>query len=243
MKKALLLAAFMLISIGSSSSAEDTSPAVQPEAQDRIVATVNGLPIKGFDVESHAAATHLPHEDALEDLIDLRLLRAAANANKIAVPAGILSPEVRADIEYELARAMALDIPPIRVIVIVDHAWLKDAEDEKLRADGRTLMERLRTLVEGGATIQDAYTQLNPDGSSWHIGDHEEYLTIVLPSEVHNLPAGSLSPIIPGDGGLHLFKIHKRTEERPARDEVHNPLVTRLRLDATVELPEPAVTQ
>lgn len=236
MRRAFLAVAFMVISICSSSFAQES------QSEDPVVAIINGQQIRSSDLNDHAIAAHLSFEEALEDMIDLRLLRAAAAAHKISVPAGILSPEVRADIEYQLAVAMALDVPPVRVIVIVDHAWLKDAEDEKLRATDRALIERLRTLVEGGLTIPEAYTQLNVDGTAWHTGDHEEYLTIVLPAEVHNLPAGSLSPIIPGDGGLHLFKIHKRTEERPARDEVRNPLLTRLRLDATIELPEPAAT-
>lgn len=243
MKTALMAAAFIAISLGSGVSAQEVQPGVQPEARDRIEATVNGQPIKSHEVDNHVAAVQLSREDALEDLIDLRLIRAAAAAHNIAVPDGILPPGVRADIEYRLAVAMSLDIPRVRVMVIVDHAWLKDAEDAEQRAAGRSRIEQLRALAVKGATIPEAYSQLNVDGAAWHIGDHEEYLTEVLPAEVHNLAAGSLSPIIPGDGGLHLFRIYSRTEERPPRDEYRSPLLTRLRLDADIALPEPAVSQ
>ncbi|OGU13422.1 MAG: hypothetical protein A2076_17390 [Geobacteraceae bacterium GWC2_53_11] len=238
MKKTLLSVAFMLISIGSSSAAQDTAPAVQTGSGDRIVATVNGQPVKTSDVESHAAATHQPREEALEDIINMKLLRAALAAHKISVPAGEWGSETAAKIEFALAQAMSIDVPPLSVTLIVDHAWLKDAEDEKVRVADRARLEQLRALVVAGATIPDAYTQLIADGSSWHIGDHEEYLALVLPVEVHNLQSGSLSAIIPGDGGLHLFKIHQRKEVLPPRDEVRNPLFTILRLEATIELPE-----
>ena len=202
-------------------------------------ATVNGQPIAKSAVEAHAATTGLPREEALEDLIDLHLLRTAAAEGKITVPAGSLSPEQRRTLEYAVAVALGIDVPPPQVSLIVDHAWLKDAEDEKERAAGRTVLERLRTLVEGGATIPDAYTRLQVDGTLWHIGDQEEYAVDLLPSEAQDLPVGTLSKIIPGDGGLHLFKVYQRKQELPPGDLITSPLYSLLRLNATIERPEP----
>lgn len=211
-----------------------TKAAAQPSATDPTVVLVNGQPIKASELDAYAAATQLPREDALEDLIDLRLVRAAATAKQINAPAGHWSAEVRANIELALAKALGLDIPPVRVSLVVDHAWIKDAEDEKNRASDRALLERLRALVEAGATIPEAYTQLNVDGARWHIGDHEDYPYEVIPAEAHDLPPGSLSPIIPGDGGLHLFKIYQRRQEIPVRGMLSG----RLRQDATIERTE-----
>ena len=128
-----------------------------------------------------------------------------------------------------------------RVSLIVDHAWLKDAEVEKTRVAGRALLVRLRTLVEAGATIPQGYDQLQADGALWHIGDHEQYPADVIPGEARDLPPGGLSQIIPGDGGLHLFRIYERKQELPYWDEVRVPLNARLRLDAAIERPDPAV--
>lgn len=211
---------------------------LQPVVHDLTVAIVNGRPITSAELDAHIAVSLLPREEALEDLIDLHLLRAAATVNKIHFPAGTWRPEIRADIEFVLAQTLGVDIPPLRTTLVLDHAWLKDADDVKQRAAGRTLLERLRTLVEAGATIPDAFTRLQADGALWHIGDHEEYQSIILPTEAQNLPPGVLSPIIPGDGGLHLFKIYQRKQERPFIDDVRVPLLSRLRLDASIELPE-----
>ena len=69
-------------------------------------------------------------------------------------------------------------------------------------------------------------------------GDHEEYTSIVVPAEVQDLSQGSLSQIIPGDGGLHLFKIHQRRQELQPVSDIRVPLLARLRLDAAIEQPE-----
>lgn len=235
---ALVLASIAGIPMTHASDAvqpQDAITAAQPVAADRIVATVNGHPVTASELDAHSASTQLSRDEALTDLIDLQLLRTAAAASNVSAPGGAWNPEERAGIEFALARTMGIDIPPVRVTFIVDHAWLKDAEDEKERSAGRTQLERLRILVEAGATIPAAFNQLQIDGSAWHIGDHEEYMTSVLPAETHNLASGDLSPVIPGDGGLHLFKIHQRREEPPAIDDVRTPLLARLRLEAAIE--------
>jgi hypothetical protein len=201
---------------------------------------VDGVPIRVAELDAHVAATGLSREDALDDLVNLQLVRAAASKSKLKVPAGRWSAEKRAAIELALAKALGLDLPPTRVYLTVDHAWLKDVEDEAGRIAGREQMEKLRELVEAGAPLPQAYEQLQADGSSWHIGDHEEYADDILPEEARNLAAGTLSPLIPGDGGLHLLMVHQRREEPPSAGEIHDLLMEQLRIDATVDLPDDA---
>ncbi len=111
----------------------------------------------------------------------------------------------------------------------------QDAATVKAKAAQRALMERLRTLVAAGATIPDAFAQLKTSADGWHIGDHEQYLASVVPAEARQLPAASLSTIISGDGGLHLFWLVSRAQERPAPDEVSGPLRERLREGVSIE--------
>jgi hypothetical protein len=247
MKKTMLFAAFsmflcceLLFPMGCASQKNAINAGAPPASPvDRTVAIVNGQPVKASELDAHVAATNLPREEALEDLIDLHLTRAAVAANQISAPAEPWSPEVRAKVELDLARALGVDIPPPQVSLIVDHAWLKDAKSQKGRAAGRALLMRLRKLVKAGATIPQGYTKLKVvDESAWHVGDHEEYPYSRLPAKMRDLPPGSLSEIIPGDGGLHLFKIYQRKEGPPPADEIRAPLRARLRLDASIERPE-----
>jgi hypothetical protein len=201
-------------------------------------AIVNGQPITAAEVDAHAEFLQLPTEYALEDLIELRLLKAAAIAKGVKLPPEPWFTETRAGVELAVARALGIAQVMPRPVLIVDHAWLKDADNEKDRAAGRAQLEKLRGLVAGGATIPEAFTRLNLDGTPWHIGDHEGYDADVLPPEVRDLSAGSLSPIIPGDGGLHLFKIHERTDVPPAPELVTSLLRDQLHRDVTIERPE-----
>jgi hypothetical protein len=75
------------------------------------------------------------------------------------------------------------------------------------------------------------------DGTPWHIGDHEEYMAETIPPEGRDLPAGSISPIIPGDGGLHLFTIHERKDYLSPADVIGPILRDQLRQGATIERP------
>jgi hypothetical protein len=250
MKKMMVFTAFsmflcygLLFSIGCASRKPavkaGASPASKPVAVDRTVAIVNGQPIKASELDAHVSTTKLAREEALEDLIDLCLTRVAVAANRVSAPAEPWSPEVRAKVELDLAKALGVDIPPPRVSLVVDHAWLKDVKSQKVRAAGRALLVRLRNLVKAGATIPEGYTKLKvADGSAWHIGDHEEYPYSRLPAKMRDLPPGSLSEIIPGDGGLHLFKIYQRKDQPPSAEEIRAPLRTRLRSDASIERPE-----
>jgi len=242
MNMTVRLAAFMcgvllMFGRGVSTQAAETATAggPPPVSTGQIVATVNGEPIMEGELDACAAALTLTRNEALEDLIDLRLVQAAAAAQRINMPDGRWSPEVRAGIEYALAKALGVKVPPMRAVLVVDHAWVKDAPDKKGRAAGMAQLKRMRALVKAGATIPQAYARLRVNGDYWHIGDHEEYPYDVLPVGVRDLQAGALSRIIPGDGGLHLFRIYQRTQELPPSDDVHVPLNARLRQDAVIE--------
>lgn len=245
---AVALCAMLLMSVcGSSVWAESgddqhlPAPEVQQPPANQPVAVVNGQTITVADLEAHAAVSSLSPEYALEDLVDLILMRAAAIRKGVRVPAGVWSAEQRAGIELALAQAFSLDVAVPRRMLVVDHAWLKDADNEKERANGLFLMKRLRTLVVAGATIPNAFTSLQVDGTDWHIGDHEEYPFSVIPAETRDLSPSSLSGIIPGDGGLHLFKIHQQKQIPPTSDEIRAPLRERLRRDAVIERVEQTV--
>jgi hypothetical protein len=184
--------------------------------------------------------TGLSRREALDDLVDLTLLRAAARAHGIAVEPTPLSAEARATAEYEVARKLSLDVPPATDVLVVDHAWTKDAEQAKQRGEQRAAMERLRALVMDGATIPASYEKIGAIAANWHIGDHEEYPYEVIPAEARDLPPGSLSSVIPGDGGLHLFKIYarKRVMPPPGMSMVRQAVRERLRGGKTVDLLE-----
>ncbi len=202
----------------------------------RPVARADGELILASDLDAHLARTGLSRREALDDLIDLTLLRAAARANGIAVETTPLSADARATAEYELARKLSLDVPPATDVLVVDHAWVKDSEQAKQQGEQRAAMERLRALVMAGATIPASYEKIGADAANWHIGDHEEYPYEVIPAHAHDLPPGSLSPLIPGDGGLHLFKIHARKRVMPPASMVHQAVRERLRDGKTVDL-------
>jgi hypothetical protein len=207
---------------------------IQASADDQNVAVVNGQTIKTSELESHMSATQLGREQAVEDLIDLQLVRSAAIANKIKAPSGAWSTEARTEVEYALAKALKLDVPSPRIYIVVDHAWIKDAASEKERADTLALLVKLRDLVKAGSSIPAAFDKLVADGSSWHIGDHEEYPYDVIAPEARDLPPGSLSEILPGDEGKHLFKIYAKKEQLPSSAEFRYILNEHLRKNATI---------
>src|SRR5262249_24307934 len=126
-------------------------------------------------------------------------------------------------------------VPPEVVLITVDHAWIKDSPNKGVQKKQRAAIEQLRKLVDGGATIPDAFAQLNQKAEAWHIGNPEEYAYAVVPAEAHDLADGTLSPIIPGDGGLHLFKIYSRRHQLPPADKVREPLYAKLRAGAKIE--------
>jgi hypothetical protein len=112
---------------------------------------------------------------------------------------------------------------PAASTLIVDHAWVADATGPKAKASKknaaqRKSMEELRTRVLAGQALPEAFKTLpglENGGAAWHVGDHEEYPYNVVPPEAHDLPDGSVSAVIPGDGGIHLFKIHGRKKAAP----------------------------
>lgn len=179
-------------------------------ASDKVVATVKEEPIRASELAEHVAATKLPREEALNDLIEQKLLRSAAQANGISAPAGRWSLAERDVIEAALVKALPLPIQPYIGELVVDHAYLKVSGDEKERQAGLALMERLRVMVVAGATIPAAFNQMQVDGSNWHIGDHEEYPASALPEETRQLPPGGLSSVLAGSDGYNLFMVYER---------------------------------
>jgi hypothetical protein len=199
------------------------------------VARIDGQRLAASELDAHQSGTGLSRPEALEDLIDLTLLRAAASANGISLASGVLAPEARAAAEFELAHKLSLDVPPVAHMVLVDHAWVKDAKAKKVQAAQRAAIDRLRGLVVTGDTIPSGFPKLGVPDAAWHIGDHEEYPYDVLPAQARDLPSGALSPVVPGSGGLHLFKIIDHKRVRPDADIVRAVLRPALREGRTIE--------
>jgi hypothetical protein len=200
------------------------------------VARVENRTISTSELDAHQAATGLERSKALDDLIDLVLLREAASRNEVALPSGALTPEARAAAELALAYRFGLDVPVSGHVLVVDHAWVKDSETKKGQASQRAAIDRLRKLVAAGDTIPSGYAKLHVPGEAWHIGDHEEYSVEVVPPEARDLPAGTLSAVLAGNGGLHLFKIVEHKQVRADPDAVRSVLFPRLRQGKTVEI-------
>lgn len=199
------------------------------------IARVDGAVLDSAALDAHVKETGLARDVARDDLIDLMLLRAAADKAKITVPA-TWSKEERARVEYEVAIAQAIAVEKAKESVIVDHAWVKDAKAKKARDASKAQIEKLRALVETGKTIPVAFAELKIPPALWHIGDHEEYPIKVVPEEVRQLKAGTLSPVAVGDGGLHLFQIYEQKRVLPEAGPVHSLVQPKLRAAAKIEL-------
>lgn len=238
---AAAMLAVAVCSVGPARAAEETpAPEMASEATlspKQPIVTVNGKAITYGEIEAHAEAIMRPFDTALEDLIDLQLLSTAATAQKVKLPPAPWSPETRTGLEVAVAQALGIEAAKPRTVLIVDHAWLKDAENEKERTAGRALIDKMRALVVTGTTIPQAFTRMNLDGNLWHIGDHEEYPAEVLPPEARDLALGSISPVIPGDGGLHLFRIYESRQQVGDQETIGAILRSQLREGATIERP------
>lgn len=206
------------------------------------VATIDGVTIARAGLEEHIAATKLEPAQALDDLIDLLLLRKACGEQDVTLPPGKPTPEVRAAAEVALARKLSLDVPPSTDVLVVDHAWVKDAKKASVTAKQKKSLEELRALVVTGQTIPKAFETLKGvDGKAWHIGDHEEYPYMVVPAAAHDLAPGGVSPVVAGDGGQHLFQIYARKTTPPPADVVHPLVRDRLRDGKTIVILDPAL--
>lgn len=89
----------------------------------------------------------------------------------------------------------------------VDHAWVKNAPTPGARTKQKQQMDTLRAKVLGGSSFTAAWNALNYDGALWHVADGETYPYEVVSEEARDLAVGSVSEVIPGNGGLHLFRI------------------------------------
>jgi hypothetical protein len=92
----------------------------------------------------------------------------------------------------------------------VDHAWVKNAESASRQSAQRDAMENLRTKVSSGASFLKSWKALGVDGKNWHVAEGEVYPYAVVHEDARDLPEGSVSDILPGEGGLHLFRIVAR---------------------------------
>ena len=219
------------------------APPAQPEVAAKpsppppaLVARVDGQPVYATELDAHQSGTGLDRSRALDDLIDLLLLRRAAGPSGIDLPLGIPDAEARAAAEFALARKLGLAVSPASHVLVVDHAWVKDSKTKKAQAAQHAAIERLRGLVAAGGTIPSAYNSLGVTGDPWHVGDHEEYPYELLPPDARDLPAGTLSQVISSDGGLHLFKIIEHKQVRPAADSVSSVLRPYLRQGKVIEI-------
>lgn len=93
--------------------------------------------------------------------------------------------------------------------VRVDHAWVK-APTPAEQAKRRKAIEAMRTRVLAGSTFVVAWESLGEDGTVWHVAEGETYDAAILPPELKSVAIGQVSPVIPGDGGFHLFRILER---------------------------------
>lgn len=212
-------------------TALDTATAEPPAA------TVNGRSITNAEVDAYSEASQLPREYALRDLIDLMLLKAAATELRVKLPDEPWSSDAKDGVELAVAQGIGIEAAKPRIDLVVDHAWLKDAEDASERAAGRGELENLRALAVKGATIPEAFARMQLDGSLWHIGDHEEYPYEAIPAEARDMPPGAISPIIAGDGGLHLFRIYEKKQSVGPMEVISSQLRDELRQRATIEQP------
>jgi len=80
-----------------------TSPAVALPA-----ARIDGQPITSAELAAHQGATGLARAEALDDLIDVTLLKSAATRHGLGVPPGPLPAEARSDLERALADKLGL---------------------------------------------------------------------------------------------------------------------------------------
>lgn len=221
----------------SAAPSPEAASEVSPALSEMPVVTVNGRVITFADMDAHAATIQSPHDVALEDMIAIQLLTTAATARNIKLPPLPWSQKTRTELEIAVAQALGIEAAKPHTVLIVDHAWLKDAENEKERATGRALIDSMRTLVTGGMNIPQAFAKMNLDGNIWHIGDHEEYSYEVIPPEARDLAAGSISPVIPGDGGLHLFRIYESKQQVGDLDTIVAILRSQLREGAEIKWP------
>lgn len=224
----LLLCTVMLSSV--MPAVADGTPAAEPP-----LATVNGKAINTAEVDAYAEMYQIPPNYALRDFIDSILLKAAATELKVAMPAEPWSSEIHDKIEITVAQGIGIDEAKPRIDLLLDHAWIKDADDATERAAARTALEKMRSLVVKGMTIPTAFAKLQLDGSLWHIGDHEMYPYEAIPPEARDLRSGAVSPVLPGDGGQHLFMIYEKKEQLAPIEVISSHLRDELRRRATIE--------
>ena len=201
------------------------------------VALIGDKKIYADDLKAYEKKSGLVGKPALEDLIDLDLERTAAQKKNIDV-SSIETREGRAQVDYQLARALSLKVPEAKTTLVVDHAWVKDAAKPTVQAKQKKALEGLRTKVQAGEALPVAYKSMKLP-ASWHVTDHESLTADGVPPEARELKANDVSDVVAADGALHLFKVYERNERLPSSDEVRRPLHIALREGQIIEIYEP----
>lgn len=217
----------------------EPAPAAAPsplvESGDKVVARVDGREIRVADVGRHAETFADDRAAALKDLIDLQLLETALRQRGLPTPPAPWTPENRAAVTDRLADALGIHSLSHLDDLQVDHAFVRDRPNRKAQEEQRGQFEELRRLVAAGRGLMEAWRSLGLDGDLWHVAEGEEYPAPVVPEGARHLKAGDLSPILPGDGGLHLFKVHGRRPQPQALEVRRNAVLFQLRAAATIE--------
>jgi hypothetical protein len=78
----------------------------------------------------------------------------------------------------------------------------------------RQAMDSLRSKVTNGESFDAGFASLGVDPGPWHVATDETYPYEVVPIDARDLPVGTVSAVIVGDGGLHLFRIIQRPPEQ-----------------------------
>jgi PPIC-type PPIASE domain len=130
-------------------------------------------------------------------------MRALAFATLLALTA---CGSVRAPAP-DAGRTTSIPTPEQPTKLRVDHAWVKDAARPVKQAAQRKAIDALRAKVAAGEGFNAAWQSLRLDGTPWHVAEGETYDREVIPEAVRDLAPGTVSPVVPGNGGLHLFRI------------------------------------
>jgi hypothetical protein len=210
---------------------------ITPAKNSSPVAMIDTKKIYVDDLKAYEKQSGLTGRAALEDLIDLELEAQAAKKNDIDYST-IKTPAGRAQVDFQLAKALSLNVPEPTTQLVVDHAWVKDSKRAAAQAKQKQEIEQLREKVIAGTPLPEAWRGMKLTAMNWHVGEHETYATNVLPPEAKDLKANDVSVVMVGDGGLHLFKVYERKDELPPAEAVRSALHTALREKRIIEIYE-----
>src|SRR5262245_53041614 len=138
MIRASFLLPLCLAACASSSTAKKDEPKAPASPT---VAVVDGTALTQSELDAVMSSRKLERDAALDELIDTQLTLARGRKEGLAVDDKAYDEPARAAYELKLARKIGLQLPPGKVSLVVDHAWVKDAAKPKDRAANRKLIE------------------------------------------------------------------------------------------------------